>query len=165
MEETDARPWAVIDLDGVVADVGHRLHHLSRRPKDWGAFFGAADKDPLLAEGHAVVARLAEDHEVVYLTGRPEYLRRTTSAWLQQHALPAGQLLMRRRGDFRPSRVAKVEALRRLAGQRPVGVVVDDDDEVVAAARAAGFTVLHADWAADSDEAALREAQERDGRT
>lgn len=155
----------MIDLDGVLADVGHRLHHLSRRPKDWDAFFGAAGKDPLLAEGHAVVARLAEDHEVIYLTGRPEYLRRTTSQWLQQHALPEGRLLMRRRGDFRPSRVAKVEVLRRLAGQRPVDVVVDDDDEVVAAARAAGFTVLHADWAAGSDEAALREAQERDGRT
>ena len=159
------RPYAVVDLDGVVADVSHRVHHVETRPKDWGAFFGAAGKDPLLVEGHAVVTRLAAEHDIVYLTGRPDYLRRVTLDWLRRHALPEGPLLMRRRGDFRPSRVAKVEVLRRLAAERPVRLLVDDDDEVVAAARRAGFQVLHADWAPTASEQALREAQERDGRT
>ena len=35
-------PLAVIDLDGVIADVRHRLHHLKAKPKDWDAFFAAA---------------------------------------------------------------------------------------------------------------------------
>lgn len=164
-QASGARPYAVIDLDGVVADVSHRVHHVEARPKDWGAFFGAAGKDPLLVEGHAVVTELATEHEIVYLTGRPDYLRRVTVQWLSRHELPEGRLLMRRRGDFRPSRVAKVEMLRRLAEDRPVRLLVDDDDEVVAAARRAGFEVLHADWAPTASRRALREAQERDGRT
>ena len=36
------RPLAIVDLDGVVADVRHRLHHLEGRRKDWGRFFAAA---------------------------------------------------------------------------------------------------------------------------
>ncbi len=42
---------AVFDMDGVVADVRHRLHHLRRQ--NWSRFFAAADADPLLAEGAA----------------------------------------------------------------------------------------------------------------
>ncbi len=37
---------AVFDIDGVLADVRHRLHHVAARPKDWDAFFGAAPQDP-----------------------------------------------------------------------------------------------------------------------
>ena len=33
---------AVLDIDGVLADVSHRLGHVQRRPKDWDAFFAAA---------------------------------------------------------------------------------------------------------------------------
>ena len=44
-------PFAVFDVDGVVADVAHRLHHVARRPKDWRRFFAAAPKDPPLAVG------------------------------------------------------------------------------------------------------------------
>ena len=44
----DSRPIAVFDIDGVLADVRHRLHHLQCRPQRWEAFFTAADRDPLL---------------------------------------------------------------------------------------------------------------------
>ena len=46
-----ARPIAVLDIDGVLADVRHRLHHLDKRPKDWAAFFAAAGRDPAAARG------------------------------------------------------------------------------------------------------------------
>jgi uncharacterized HAD superfamily protein len=162
-DETTDRPYVVIDIDGVVADVRHRLHLVERRPKDWDAFFDAADADRPLAEGIAVVARLSKDHEVVYLTGRPERLRGATLAWLRRNGLPAGDLIMRRPGDRRPARLVKVELLRRLARDGTVGVLVDDDSAVIAAAETAGFNVLLADW---MDRApALAEAQEVEGRT
>ncbi len=59
------RAVAVVDLDGVLADVRHRLHHLDRRPKDWDSFFAAAPSDPPLAEGFAVVRELADRYNVV----------------------------------------------------------------------------------------------------
>jgi phosphoglycolate phosphatase-like HAD superfamily hydrolase len=161
------RPYAAVDVDGVLADVRHRLAHLAGRRKDWDAFFAAAPDDPPLPEGLAVAARLAADHEVVYLTGRPEGCRRDTLAWLQRHGLPEGRLVMRREGDRRPARLTKVALLRRLATERPVAVLVDDDAQVCTAARAAGFSVLRADWMPTdpASDNTLTEAQERHGRT
>lgn len=157
------RPYAVIDIDGVVADVRHRLHHVERRPKDWGAFFAAAPEDPLLEAGATVVRELADVCSIVWLTGRPSALRAATQAWLKAQGLPVGTLLMRRGRDFRPSAVAKLEHLQRLRQTGEVHIVVDDDQTVLAAAREAGFAVLRANWM-DRPQA-LAEAQQRDGRT
>src|SRR4051812_11239583 len=140
------RPIAVIDLDGVLADVRHRLRHLESGRRDWDAFFAGIPADEVLPEGRAVVERLAGDHEIVYLTGRPERTRQDTEAWLEQHRLPHGNVIMRREGDRRPARVTKPQLLRRLAAGRRIAVVVDDDPDVCAALRAAGWPVLEADW-------------------
>lgn len=152
---------AVFDIDGVVADVRHRLHHLDR-PKSWTAFFGAADEDALLPEGARLVAELAQVHEIVWLTGRSAWLRHLTSGWLARHGLPGTELHLRPGRDYRPARAYKVDVLRRLA-PRHVAAFVDDDPEVIAAAAAAGFAAVLADWL--PRDAVLRDAQERLGRT
>jgi hypothetical protein len=163
------RPLAVVDLDGVVADVRHRLHFVERRPKDWDGFFDAARGDPPHEEGLAVVRRLAEDHDVVYLTGRPERCRRDTEAWLDKHGIGGHPLHMRPGGQRTPAAVLKVELLRRLSRGRRVGVVVDDDPAVVDAMTAAGFPVFQATWERRlldaEEESALRVAQEIEGRS
>jgi hypothetical protein len=167
---TDAqvdRPLAMVDLDGVVADVRHRLHHLERRPKDWDAFFAAARDDTAHPEGIAIVERLAEDHEVVYLTGRPSHLRNDTVRWLDQHGVGGHELIMRPARDRRPAAVVKLEALRALARDRTIGIVVDDDPVVLDTVRRAGYPVFAATWEGRSAEEgqALRDAQEAEGRT
>jgi hypothetical protein len=158
----EQRAIAVVDIDGVLADVRHRLHHLEGR-KDWTSFFRAAPQDPLLQVGYDTVRQLAEVYQVVYLSGRPEFCRRDTERWFERHQLPDGELLLRPRGDRRPSRVMKVEQLRRLQRRAPVAVLVDDDPLVCDAAREAGFDVLPATWMGQAPE--LIEAQEHDGRT
>lgn len=163
MTMTDLPMIAVIDIDGVLADVRHRLHHVTREPKDWPAFFAAADKDPLLEQGADTVRQLGEVYPVVYLSGRPERLRRTTLAWLACHELPEGDLVLRPQDDHRPARLFKVEALDRLAAASTVVVLVDDDPKVLDAARTAGYDVLPATWMDERTE--LHEVQERDGRT
>ena len=75
----------------------------------------------------------------------------------------SGSRVTRPVDDYRPSSVYKVEALRAIAATRNVVVLVDDDPRVLDAARAAGFDVLPATWM--GEHTALREAQERDGRT
>jgi hypothetical protein len=151
---------AVFDIDGVVADVRHRLHHL--RKHRWHRFFDDADADPLLPEGAALVADLASQHDIVWLTGRPDWLRGTTSDWLARHDLPGDELHMRSDGDYRPARIYKLDALRHLK-PRGVAALVDDDPEVIDAALVAGYPAVLADWVPrDAD---LRDAQERFGRT
>ena len=53
----DPRPLAVVDIDGVVADVRHRLHFIEGRPRQWDRFFAAAGDDPPQPEGVAGGAR------------------------------------------------------------------------------------------------------------
>jgi hypothetical protein len=160
----DEADLAVVDLDGVVADVRHRLAHIQRAPKDWSGFFAAAVHDPVLPEGRAVVeALVAEGKHVVWLTGRPERCRADTLDWLDRAGLPTGPLHMRGDDDRRPASLTKLAVLRRLAGTGTVAVVIDDDQDVVRTLRRAGFTVLHADWM--STQPALRDGQEAEGRT
>ncbi|WP_218566321.1 hypothetical protein [Vallicoccus soli] len=161
----DALPYAAVDLDGTVADVRHRLHLVAGRPRRWDAFFAAARDDAVLPEGEAVVRRLVQDHDLVWLSGRPERCRRDTAAWLREHGLPPGELVLRPEGDRRPAAVVKIGLLRRLARERPLDVLVDDDPAVVRAARRAGFTVLHATWMGEAREEreVLHGVQERDG--
>ncbi|HEU4543863.1 MAG TPA: hypothetical protein VFR23_22200 [Jiangellaceae bacterium] len=157
------RAYAVVDLDGVVADVRHRLHHLEADRKEWDAFFAGIRDDPVHPEGLAVANELAREHELVYLSGRPERTRADTEEWLDRHGAPAGTVLLRRDGDRRPARITKVGILHRLARERPVAVLVDDDPAVCRAARKAGFTVLEATWSRPP--ATLFEAQEWLGET
>jgi phosphoglycolate phosphatase-like HAD superfamily hydrolase len=172
----------VFDIDGVLADVRHRLHHVATRPKDWDAFFAAAHRDPPLPEGRSAAdSAAAAGCTIVYLTGRPEHCRAATIAWLDNHGLPPGELIMRGAGDRRPARVTKVGALRALSRRCRIAALVDDDRAVVDAAREAGFRAVHAQWmgteegtgGASCDPAGtggwaagvLSEIQQREGRT
>ena len=156
-------PLAVFDLDGVLADVQHRLHHIEGRRKDWAAFFDAAVRDPVLEAGASLVREAARDCEVAYLTGRPERCRADTIAWLRANDLPLGTVHMRPDHDRRPAARLKPQLLARLASGRVVAVVVDDDLAVCDAYEAAGWPVLRATWAAGSP--VLEQAQESEGRT
>lgn len=165
----DLRPSvAVFDVDGVLADVRHRLPHVQRRPKDWPAFFAAMGEDGPLDVGIRLAHdQVAQGHEVVYLTGRNERHRATTEAWMRRHGLPEGRLVMRPEHDRRPARLFKPEALRRLARSTRVVAVIDDDEAVVSALRAAGWPVVHATWMPAQDDAqqALFDVQEVEGRS
>lgn len=161
------RPLAIVDIDGVVADVRHRLAHVEGRVKDWDAFFGAAPLDPPHPVGVDLVLRLADDHDVVFLTGRPSRMRRDTERWLTANGLGGHRLVMRPDGERRPAARMKVRLLAGLARGRTVGVVIDDDRAVLKAMREAGYPTLHADWEVRSPggQAALFDAQEDEGRT
>lgn len=153
----------MIDIDGVVADVRHRLHHVERRPKNWDAFFAGAAADPPLEEGIARVRSLVSDHRIVYLTGRPERLRRVTERWLDSHGIGGNPVVMRKGRDFRPARQTKSEELAVIARTGRVALVLDDDPEVIAHLTAEGWPAELATWVPHAK--SLRDAQERDGRT
>ena len=159
----DPRPLAVVDIDGVVADVRHRLHFIEGKPRQWDRFFAAATDDPPLPEGVALVNELAADHDVLWLTGRPERTRRATRTWLAAQGLPTESLIMRPNRDFRPARVTKRDELRRLRADRQIAVVVVDDPQVVELLGGDGFPTRLGDWLPRA--APLHNAQESDGRT
>ncbi len=162
------RPLAFVDLDGVVADVRHRLHHVQRHPRDWDGFFAAAPQDAVHPEGVRCIAKLeGQGAEVAFLTGRPEHRRRDTTRWLSAKGFAGRVLHMRPSEDRRPAAEVKVELVEGLAAPDDVVQVVDDDPRVVEAMRAAGYPATRATWEPRSvgGQRALLAAQEREGRT
>jgi hypothetical protein len=139
---------AVLDIDGTVAEVQHRLHLIdgTQDHERWVQFFAAAADDAVLAEGRQLANELAQEHDIVWLTGRPERIRLLTERWLADHGLPGGPVLMQKSDDLRPARVTKLEQLRALREQRDIAVVIDDDPRVVEVLRTAGFPVQLATW-------------------
>ncbi len=115
-----------------------------------------------MQQGLDLVAEMAERHDIVWLTGRPSWLRRDTIDWMAAHELPHDELHMRPGGDFRPARRFKLEALIRLA-PRGIAAFIDDDVEVIDAALGAGLPAVFADWL--PRDRALRDVQERFGRS
>jgi hypothetical protein len=158
-----ARPYAAVDLDGVLADVTGRLPHLEGSRKNWPAFFAGIPDDTPYAEGFAVARELVADHDLIYLSGRPEHTRVVSQEWLDRNDAPRARLLLRDDRDRRPARILKVALLRRLQRERRVAVLVDDDPAVCQAARDAGFRVFEATWG--RRQPTLFDAQERLGQT
>jgi beta-phosphoglucomutase-like phosphatase (HAD superfamily) len=157
------RPLAIFDIDGVLADVRHRIHFVETKPKDWRRFFAATAQDTPLSDGFTLLRAHAGEHEICYLSGRPEATRDVTEQWLASNGAAAGDVILRPTADYRPAVDYKLEALHRLASQREIAAVVDDDPRVCRAAVEAGFHVVFADWMTRSQ--ALFEAQETDGQT
>lgn len=161
-------PLAVFDIDGVLADVRHRLWTLESRPKDWDLFFALASQDAVLTPGlQTVQAELGRGHEIAYLSGRPEQCRRDTRDWLARHGFPSAPLHLRPAADRRPARMVKPELLRALEREHLIVAVYDDDADVIATLLDLGYPATHVTWmhASDSDQGALFDAQESEGRT
>jgi hypothetical protein len=144
---TDHATAAVVfDIDGTVADIRHRQHHVNKDVPDWDAFFSGSDIDGPLVEGVALAIEHSVDGQLIWLTGRPERYRPVTISWLQAHGLPTANLHMRPDDDMRPAPIFKAERLAQIAADTDILLVVDDDDLVVAALRDAGWPVHHARW-------------------
>ena len=113
----------VFDIDGVVADPSHRLHHIQGDEKDWNAFYEACDQDPPQRHGFELCLDLVlrrdsiQADEVLFLTGRPEKVRAKTEAWLTAHELlwePAC-LFMRPDDDHSPATEFKPSMIRSMS--------------------------------------------------
>lgn len=123
------RMIALVDMDGTLADCSHREHYIQGARKNWPAFFRGMGEDPPNASIVELTRKLAADHEIVIVTGRPqEYLRETLN-WLNRHAIVPAQIWMRREGDHRPDYNVKREMLDHIPRER-IAFVLDDRERV-----------------------------------
>ncbi len=124
------RKMVIVDMDGTLADVTHRLHHIrGHGKKDWPRFFEAMDADPPNEVVAAWVRNLAPDYDVVIVSGRPEDYGDRTIAWLRRYRIPVVHILMRRSGDRRPDHIVKQEILDTLP-KEAIAFVIDDRNSV-----------------------------------
>ncbi len=153
----------IIDIDGTLADVTHRRHHLDGNHKDWDAFFAAMHNDPPIPVVCDMVEHLVEYHtkdvddmHFFVCTGRPEKYRAKTGSWLAYHcpnlwgAISEEFTLMRPDDDHRSDVEIKREMLRNIEGQGfEVMFTIDDRKSVVEMWRSEGITCFQCapgDW-------------------
>ncbi len=136
----------IVDLDGTLCDVRHRLHFVKQSPPDWPAFFDACvDDQPNVSVVALYDMAIRSAHAaVIYVSGRPETHRAQTEAWLERWNLAGHtQLLMRPAGDYRPDAIIKRELYdQHIAGNYDILFSVDDRDQVVRMWRELGLTCL-----------------------
>jgi beta-phosphoglucomutase-like phosphatase (HAD superfamily) len=143
-----ARPRAVIwDLDGTLSDDTARAHFVeveAGRARDWVSYFDAIDADPPIAASMEVLHALrAAGLRVVFLTGRPEYTRPKTEAWLRANGLAGyDALVMRPEAERRPAGLFKVDAVAGLRAEYEVVCAFEDRIDVADHLREAGVPVF-----------------------
>jgi hypothetical protein len=137
-----AEDIVIFDIDGTLADVSERIHHVRRKPKNWGAFFeGMAQDKAIRAMVRLCNVLYDADIRIVLCTGRAERYRKETLRWLAREGVRYHELRMRRDGDRRSDTIAKREMLAGLDRSR-ILFVVEDRDRVVEMWRAEGFVCL-----------------------
>lgn len=107
------KPLYIFDLDGTLAHIDHRLHHIQGETRDWRQFYSACDKD---LPNETIIATMDllrhAGVDVWIFTGRSAEVRDMTVKWLVKHTsyeeseLNLG-LVMRESGDCRADHTLK----------------------------------------------------------
>lgn len=139
----------IFDIDGTLADLSHRLHHIKSSPPNWDAFFASCVDDRVIEPIRELVWLVDnQGYRIILVSGRSDQVRGETEAWLAGHGIPYHELHMRRAGDYRQDTIVKSEILDGiLAAGHEIAFVVDDRPSVVAMWRERGLTCLQCrDW-------------------
>jgi hypothetical protein len=114
---------AIFDLDGTLANLEHRLHHIERPknasinpgfgaveryPQNWPAFYAACDKDEPIHEMIEIMLALhSVGMEIWIVSGRSDAVKIQTLDWLRRHAILPDKLLMRPNDEHTPDEELK----------------------------------------------------------
>jgi hypothetical protein len=132
----------IFDIDGTLADVSERLHHIKKKPKDWDAFFRGIPQDKAI---HSMVRLCnilyASGIKILLCTGRREKDRAETVKWLAQQGVNYHELRLRPDGDRRTDVIVKREMLAGL-DRSMILFVVEDRSGVVEMWRSEGLVCL-----------------------
>lgn len=134
----------ICDLDGTLANIEHRLHHVKGPTKDWDAFFEGISDDTVVGPIADILDMYAFDETTVLLcSGRPEQCREKTVEWLSRNDVEYTKLYMRPDDDRRPDHIVKSQILDGIIadGYEPI-FVLDDRPSVVNMWRTRGLTCL-----------------------
>ncbi|MDC2963450.1 polynucleotide kinase [Gammaproteobacteria bacterium] len=144
IKATSKKISVIVDLDGTIADIEHRLHFVQKEPKDWDGFFNACVNDKPFRDVIELVRRLAlSGLHIKILSGRSETVKKETLEWIDKFCDFSYSLSMRKARDHRPDWVVKKEMVLAL-GLTPGKVlcVIDDRKSLVAFWRKMGYTCL-----------------------
>ena len=148
--------WVIFDLDGTLADIKHRLHHINPvTPEqhknaaegdylpDWDAFNMACNKDE--PKSHIIeLLKMCQHYgkSIAIFSGRMETARERTIEWLARNGIKYDVLEMRKNKDYRSDVDVKQEMFDKHFRRDQIWFVVDDRDKVVDLWRDLGLICL-----------------------
>ena len=137
-----AEEIVIFDIDGTLADVSERIHHVKKKPKNWNAFFQGMAQDKAI---HSMVRLCNILHDsgikIILCSGRNEEHRPQTVQWLAQQGVKYRELILRRDGDMRSDVIVKREMLAGIDRSK-ILFVVEDRSRVVEMWRSEGLVCL-----------------------
>lgn len=152
-QENRKKDTVVVDLDGTLADITHRLHYVQNSPPDWKAFFRECTKDtPNDWCVKLIQSLLLSGTNVIVVSARSKEVEAESIAWVRNAVLGkagteplyVGTLdiqLVREAGDSTPDQILKKKWLDNFGKDR-ILMAVDDRQRVVQMWRDNGVTCL-----------------------
>ena len=99
---------AIFDIDGTLADISAREHHVRSKPKNWNAFFKGMSGDKA---AHSIVrlCNILYDAGVyiILCSGRNERHRAETIRWMEREGVKYHEIRLRADDDMRSDVDAK----------------------------------------------------------
>lgn len=115
------------DIDGTIANNDHRQHFLEGK-KDWDGFFDSLNMDKPI---YKIINKVIEEHKnnkkIIFLTGRPERYRLSTTEWLQNYFNFEITMFMRSDDDKRDKLSIKKELFENNFKKEEIDYIIEND--------------------------------------
>jgi len=136
----------IVDLDGTLANIEHRRHHVTKKPPNWKAFNEDMIYDTINEWCKLLVMSFARSHQILFVTSRHEEYFGLTDAFLKINGLLEYDLFMRKDKDFRKDSIIKQEIYEQhIEPYFDVLFCIDDRQQVVDMWRSLGLVCLQCD--------------------
>ena len=137
----------IVDLDGTLCDIKHRLHHIQGNKKDYDAFYASCVNDVPKQIIIDLVNQLSNFYRVIICSGRSDSVKDKTIQWLKNNNVNYSDIVMRPHGDHTHDDVLKRQWLDQglLGNKSDIAFVLEDRCRVVDMWRLQGLTCLQVD--------------------
>ena len=142
--------YIICDIDGTIADISHRLHFVTGKKRDYDQFYSRVEliKDSPISKVIETVTRLSSTGaQIVFVTGRPEHTKQSTTEWVYKHfpnsVFLRARFFFRNSGDRRKDAIVKEWIYRSKLVQLGISpentIVFEDRSQCVDMWRSQGF--------------------------
>jgi FMN phosphatase YigB (HAD superfamily) len=118
----------IVDLDGTLVDIEHRVFFIKKDPPDWKSFMEKTPSDSLHHWCNVLLQAIAsKGYKIIIMTARGERWDELTKKWLSDHKIVYHEYYSRKSKDRRPDAEVKKEIyLEKIKDRYDVLFVLDD---------------------------------------
>jgi len=139
----------IVDLDGTLVDIEHRVSFITQDPPDWQSFMEKLPNDVVNNWCHELLQAISSrGYKIIIMTARGERYAGLSKKWLDDHHIKYDEYYSRKSKDRRDDAIVKKEIyLEKVKNHYDVLFVLEDRLSVVKMWRdELGLITLQPDW-------------------